>query len=216
MKFFCPPVRTAVIAAIFCVTLATAKARENIPQPKQYAALLAKARAGTLRINHGEPPAPLLHFPGFRAAPGPASEIFPPASYRAAAKTSFAAGSARTLATVPALFGPLPTDASMTQQFPALVRRTGNTSPRIDLEKRNVKIPAWIYWVAPESDHDFHIILGSTAQFGTASVFMNSEVSGLPSDRPSRSPFPASRRHSRDSCPSSGVGLLPDQAVRSP
>jgi hypothetical protein len=40
-----------VIAATFYITVATADARENIPQPKQYAALLAKARAGTLRIN---------------------------------------------------------------------------------------------------------------------------------------------------------------------
>jgi hypothetical protein len=201
MKTFLPcsvPVR---VLSVLVASASLARADPNppargIPQPQRYAELLAKARAGTLRINRGEAPERprfILFGATPAAARGPASEIFPPTSYRAVAKTSFAAGAARNFTSIPALFGPLPTDAAMTQQFPALVRRTGNTSPRVELEKRNVKVPAWIYWIARETDHDFHIILGSTSQFGTATVFMNSEVSGLPSDNPTRSPFPQRR-----------------------
>ena len=87
----------------------------------------------------------------------------------------------------------------MSQDFPALVKKTGNTSPRINLEKRTVKVPAWIYWVANESDQDFHVILGSTAQLTSTTIFMNSEVSGLPEANPNKSPFPATpRKHPRD------------------
>jgi hypothetical protein len=81
----------------------------------------------------------------------------------------------------------------MTQQFPALVKKTGNTSSRIDLEKRNVKVPVWIYWVAKESDRDYHVILGSTAQLTSTTIFMNSEISGLPEATPNKSPFPQRR-----------------------
>lgn len=56
-----------------------------------------------------------------------------------------------------------------------------------------MKVAAWIYWVAPETDHDFHVILGSTATLTSTTIFMNSEVSGLPSANPTKSPFPQRR-----------------------
>ncbi len=85
----------------------------------------------------------------------------------------------------------------MAQQFPKLLVKRGNVTPRVALEKRSVKVPAWIYWVSPESDHDFHVILGSTAQLTSTTIFMNSEISGLPAASPSRSPFPQMRRDIR-------------------
>jgi hypothetical protein len=193
MKMFLPLVRSALSAALLTAVAAMAAPtpKKGIPQPQRYAALLAKAHAGTLRINHSEAPERPRFF--LLRAAGPASEIFPPKSYRAAAKTSFASGSLKTFDALGTLFAPLPSDAKMSKDFPQLVTKTGNTSPRVDLEKRNVKVPAWIYWVAPESDHDFHVILGNTAQLTSATVFMNSEVSGLPEANPNKSPFPQRR-----------------------
>lgn len=196
MKTFLP-LSSAVCVAIFLAAptlLAAPKNKtEGVPQPQRYAALLAKARAGTLRVNHGEPPERPRFFL-FRARPeGAGDEIFPPTSYRAAAKTSFAAGAVQNFTSINSLFNPLPKDAAMTQQFPALVRKSGNTSPRVALEKRNMKAPAWIYWVAKESDRDFHVILGSTAQLTSTTIFLNSEVSGLPQANPTKSPFPQRR-----------------------
>jgi hypothetical protein len=199
MKTFLPfPALVRLVAGLLIIAPVSLVARERAgtPLPQRYAALLAKARAGTLRINHGEAPERpqffLFRGPAARANEPP-SEIFPPTAYRAAAKTSFTSAPTETFTALNALFAPLPTDAAMTQQFPALVRRTGNTSPRVPLEKRNVKVRAWIYWVAKERDKDFHVLLGSTAQFTTATVLMNTEVSGLPAANPNRSPFPQRR-----------------------
>jgi hypothetical protein len=192
MKISFPLLRSTAIALFLAATAAVSASKDGIPQPQRYAALLAKARAGTLRINHGEAPE-RPHFFLFRAATGPASEIFPATAYRAAAKTSFASGSVKTFDGLKTLFNPLPSDAKMSQDFPGLVKKTGNTSPRVDLEKRNVRVPGWIYWLAKESDRDYHVILGSTAQLTSATIFMNSEVSGLPETAPTKSPFPQRR-----------------------
>ncbi|MEY2562246.1 MAG: hypothetical protein QOH88_439 [Verrucomicrobiota bacterium] len=181
------------ILFLIALALTTPCVTAGVPQPKLYAALLAKARAGTLRVVPGEAPAPrpLAMAAGKRAGSG--SEIFPPTSYRAAAKTSFESGPVETFATLDALFTPLPADSKMSKDFPKLVVKKGNVSPRVPLEKRNVKIPAFIYWVAPESDHDFHVILGSTSELTSTTRFMNSEISGLPSANPTKSPFPQRR-----------------------
>jgi hypothetical protein len=203
MKTFLPlrftfRILIGLLASMSVALAAPTHPAPGIPQPQRYAALLAMARAGTLRITHGEPPErPRFFLSRAPAAAGPSSEIFPPTSYRAIAKTSFSSGSAETFGTVNALFNPLPTDAAMSQRFPALVMKTHNTSPRVALEKRNVKVPAWIYWVAPESDHDFHVILGSTARLTTTTIFMNTEVSGLPSANPTQTPFPQRRSNIR-------------------
>ena len=198
MKTFLPLSQTVRIAfTVFLSGLAAcptpARAAGGIPQPNKYAALLAKARAGTLLVIHGEvAEARPLFAP--RAGPrgSSTSEIFQ-GSCRAAAKTSFASGRIETFRTLDSLFGPLPQDNKMAQQFPKLLVKRGNVSPRVASERRSVKVPAWIYWVARESDRDFHVILGSTAQLTSTTIFMNSEISGLPAANPSRSPFPQRR-----------------------
>jgi hypothetical protein len=199
MKMFLPRAAGARIAVALLILPPLANGAPThrdpgTPQPKLYAKLLAEARAGTLQVNRGEAPE-RPHFFLFRARPaaGTGSEIFPPTSYRAAAKTSFVSGSAENAQTLSALLNPLPKDSQMATQFPALIKKSNNTTPRVALEKRNVKVPAFIYWIAPESDHDFHVILGNTAQLTTATIFMNSEVSGLPEANPTRSPFPQRR-----------------------
>jgi hypothetical protein len=151
------------------------------------------ARAGTLRVIHGEVATTPKLF-ALKAGPRGAStsEIFQ-GSYRAAAKTSFASGQVETFGTLASLFGPLPQDNQMAQQFPKLLVKRGNITPRVAPEKRSVNVPAWIYWVAPESDQDFHVILGSTPQLTSTTIFMNSEISGLPAANPTQSPFPQRR-----------------------
>jgi hypothetical protein len=198
MKTFLPfPAALRVSIAFFVVTPAVFAAPQHrdagTPLPKEYAALLARARAGTLQVIHGEAgPAPLRALKAGPHATG-TPDIFPPTSFRATAKTSFAPGTLETFSTLDSLFSPLPKDSQMTQQFPPLVGGKGNNSPRVAPEKRNVKVLAWIYWVNNETDQDFHVILGSTSQFTTATILMNSEVSGLPAAHPTQSPFPKDR-----------------------
>jgi len=198
MKTFLPCLHSVRIAfTVFLIGLAagatSARAATGIPQPKRYAALLVKARLGTLEVIYGEVATTPKLF-ALKAGPrGPSTpEIFS-GSFRAAAKTSFVSGQVETFGTLDSLFGPLPQDNKMTQQFPKLVVKQGNVTPRVAPEKHSVNVPAWIYWVAPESDQDFHVILGSTAQLTSTTIFMNSEISGLPVANPTKSPFPQRR-----------------------
>jgi hypothetical protein len=192
-----PPALCFTIASLLAASVVVAAPQHRdagTPLPKEYAALLARARAGTLQVIHGEAgPTPTLL--ERKAAPHVAGtpDIFPPTSFRATAKTSFAPGTLETFSTLDSLFAPLPKDSKMTQQFPPLVGGAGNNTPRVAPEKRNVKVLAWIYWVNNETDQDFHVILGSTSQLTTATIFMNSEVSGLPAAHPTQSPFPKDR-----------------------
>jgi len=195
MKTFPPLFHVArgastVLLMIFAFSPAPARGARGVPQPKVYAALLAKARAGTLQINPGEPVAKRFLFfgPAKRSTLPP--DVFA-GVYRKTAKTSFSSASVQKFSTLNGLFAPLPTDSKMSQKFPGLLAKADTV--RVASERRTVKVPAWIYWVADESDRDFHIILGSTAHLTTATIFMNSEVSGLPPAHPTRSPFPQRR-----------------------
>jgi hypothetical protein len=198
MKKFLPSsftVRTGFTVSLVALVAAATppRAAAGVPQPKQYAALLAKARAGTLEVIHGEPATTPKLFALKARAHGPSTSENFSGSFRATAKTSFVSGQVETLGTLDSLFAPLPQDNKMTQQFPKLVMKTSNDSPRVAPEKRSVNVSAFIYWVAPESDNDFHVILGSTPQLTSTTIFMNSEVSGLPTANPKTSPFPQRR-----------------------
>lgn len=183
---------TLVLIALIFGT-APARGARGVPQPEVYAKLLAKARAGTLQVNRGEA-APAKGFflfrPFAKAGPTAPPDVFT-GVYRKTAKTSFSAGTVKSVATLDSLFAPLPTDSAMSQQFPTLLPKADTA--RVALEKRTVKVPAFIYWVASESDRDFHVILGSTPALTSTTVFMNSEVSGLPPAHPNQSPFPQRR-----------------------
>jgi hypothetical protein len=80
----------------------------------------------------------------------------------------------------------------MTQLHPELVTKDKNHQnhePRIDLETRNVTVKAWLYWVGHQADNDFHLVLGDTSELTSTTLFMNTEVSGLPPARPIQRPF---------------------------
>jgi hypothetical protein len=186
----------AVSLIAFLSRSLSALAAGGVPQPDVYAALLKKAEAGTLQINHGDTRPESKFFLARMFAPKAAKKTELPAdffsgSFRSGAKTSFSTARVQSFATLDALFGPLPEDKTMTQQFPKLL--TSADTARVAPEKRSVKVNAFIYWIASEDDRDFHVVLGSTPTLTTTTVFMNSEISGLPPSHPTRVPFPQRR-----------------------
>jgi hypothetical protein len=99
-------------------------------------------------------------------------------SDRKAAKISIAPGSAEAFADLADLLDSLPKDAEMKKHKPKI--KTGPTQDRVDEEKKNVKVDAWLYAASRENDNDFHIILGRDPD-DTPRRYLNAEVSGLPS-----------------------------------
>jgi hypothetical protein len=134
-----------------------------------------------------------------RARAATQSDVFNGA-FRPEAKTSYATRKTEKLTQVDTLMRSLPTDMQMTQMHPELVTKDKNHQnhePRIDLETRNVTVKAWLYWVGHQTDNDFHLVLGNTSELTSTTVFMNSEVSGLPPARPTQPPFMDLRRKLR-------------------
>jgi len=94
---------------------------------------------------------------------------------------------AEQVADIPTLLGSLPSDNAMRATYPDLLvdatappeTKLAATPFRVAEEQRNVTIPAWIWYVRKETDNDFHVIIGSSAD-PAAVTYMNVEVSGLP------------------------------------
>jgi len=57
---------------------------------------------------------------------------------------------------------------------------TDAKSNRVEEEKRNVKVEAFIYAASAEDDNDFHLIIGRSPDAGGAEVYMTMELAGLP------------------------------------
>ena len=191
-------VRVAFVLAVVSLVFSSPSARAfgGVPQPGVYAQLLKKAAEGTLQINYGDTKPQTKFFLARMFAPKAAKKAeLPPdffsGSYRKGAKTSFSTARIQSFQRLDTLLAPLPQDTSMSQQFPKLLAQADTA--RVAPEKRTVKVNAFIYWIASEDDRDFHVILGSTPQLTSTTVFMNSEISGLPPSHPTRSPFPQRR-----------------------
>src|SRR5436853_1757599 len=101
-----PTVRVAFTVSLLALAAAAtpARAAAGVPQPKQYAALLAKARAGTLEVIHGEPATTPKLFALKARAKGPSTSENFSGSFRATAKTSFVSGQVETFGTLDPLF----------------------------------------------------------------------------------------------------------------
>lgn len=93
-------------------------------------------------------------------------------------KTTIAQATRETFTSLSALVATLEADDDMRSHDPEVKR---NTNVRVDEERRNVRVPAWIYAIKYEADQDWHVILGSSPS-GTSHVYFNAEVSGLPSN----------------------------------
>lgn len=94
---------------------------------------------------------------------------------RADAKTTPSGAPCETYESVQELIETLPYDTDMYAQV-------GDYSPSLPEEDRNVYIKrAFIFYIAAESDNDFHIIIGDTID-GERTHFMTAEIAGLPTD----------------------------------
>jgi len=91
-------------------------------------------------------------------------------------KTSVATGDVEPYATVSALRSSLMSDRDML----GLGISEAPDSERVSAEQHNVTVPAVIYAISKESDHDFHLIVGDP-QCNNGDCLINVEVSGLPS-----------------------------------
>ncbi len=85
---------------------------------------------------------------------------------------------------IESLLSSLPPDAAMRPRLdasgPALTEpMSAAASSRLPEEQHNVTVPAYLRYVRKETDNDYHLILGSTAD--AAATYMTAEVSGLPS-----------------------------------
>jgi hypothetical protein len=93
---------------------------------------------------------------------------------RKVAKTSIADAPDQSFANLGALLESLPKDSDMLNHDPEITEDAD--SDRVDEEKRNVTVPAFLYATKKEADNDYHLILGTN----DAGQFMTAEVSGLP------------------------------------
>ena len=112
---------------------------------------------------------------------------------RKAAKISIADAPIRKYEEVRTLIKSLPKDDDMKNHQPPI--KTTQTSDRVEEEKRNIRVKAFLYAASREDDNDFHLILGRDPSL-TPEVYMNMELSGLP---PASSPHFAKLKEARDS-----------------
>src|SRR5207248_7146222 len=181
----------------------------GIPQPDRWRGFVARADRGEIEEVSDGPEEREIPFRGVSPRGGAVlaaharaatqSDVFSGA-FRLEAKTSYATRKTEKLTQMDKLMRSLLTDMQMTQMHPELVTKDKNHQnhePRIDLETRNVTVKAWLYWVGHQADNDFHLVLGDTSELTSTTVFMNSEVSGLPPARPTQPPFMDLRRKLR-------------------
>jgi len=134
------------------------------------------------------PPAPKT------TTPGAGIDDFNPSSnpQRLVAKLSIAPGDVETFANIDDLRKSLPAEAVMQKHKPPITRATD--SDRVDEEKRNVRVTAFIYTISHEGDNDFHVIIGGQPE-DPERLYMNVEVAGLP---PVGNPFREPLQKARD------------------
>jgi len=119
--------------------------------------------------------------------PPTAADIVPLTAPRAAPADNNFEGTARKaakLSIVDAPVEPFNDVNDLIATFPAhsdMVAKNISTdadSDRVDEEKRNVRVKAFIYAASMESDNDFHLIIGRDPS--KAAKYMTAEISGLP------------------------------------
>lgn len=126
------------------------------------------------------------------AAPATESSLFN-GTARKKAKLSIVKAKTETFDDLSDLLDSLQSDAVMKAHKPKIT--TEATSDRVEEEKRNVKVDAWLYAASREPDNDFHIIIGRDPE-DSDRKFMNAEVSGLPPANAASRPKIASARKS--------------------
>jgi hypothetical protein len=110
---------------------------------------------------------------------------------RKKAKTSISDAAVEHFSDLSDLIATLPGHAAMVNHDPHIT--TDRNSDRVEEEKRNVRIEAFLYAASRENDNDFHLIIGRDPSMDE--MYMNVEISGLP---PSNSEFYARLKAARD------------------
>src|SRR5262245_47036526 len=111
---------------------------------------------------------------------------------RLVAKLSVAPGPVEVFANIDDLRKSLPAEAVMMKHNPRITKATD--FDRVEEEKRNVCVTAFIYSISREGDNDFHVIIGGDPD-DPDRLYMNVEVSGLP---PVGNPFRAQLQTARE------------------
>jgi hypothetical protein len=95
---------------------------------------------------------------------------------RKAAKITIADSEVETFEDIKDLIETLPAEEDMTSHQPPIT--TDAESDRVDEEKRNVRVRAFLYAASREDDNDFHLIVGRDPDLEP--MYMTMEISGLP------------------------------------
>ena len=96
---------------------------------------------------------------------------------RKAAKLSFAAADTEEFSDLRDLVESLVPDSKMKNKSPKIP--TTATSNRVKEEKRNIRVPVFLYAASREDDNDYHLILGRDPEVAPE-LYMTMELSGLP------------------------------------
>ena len=119
---------------------------------------------------------------------------------RKAAKTSIASTPIETFSTIGELLDSLPSDQFMRSYNPPITEDAD--SDRVQEEKRNVSVTAFLYATKKEADNDYHMILGA----GGGARYMTAEISGLPARNPARAKLKIPRTAFQDYFSESPIG----------
>lgn len=130
----------------------------------------------TLEVDEYETPLPASAIlPLTAPQPAPANNTFGGTS-RKAAKLSIATAQLEQFNDVDKLIATFPAHATMKKRKIS----TKANSNRVDVEKRNVKLRAFLYAASREDDNDYHLIIGRDP--AKPAKYMTAEISGLPPD----------------------------------
>jgi hypothetical protein len=112
-----------------------------------------------------------------RAQPfAPVSDNFA-GTKRKVAKLSISKAKMETFKDIGALAASFPSDSKMIKHKPKITDDAG--TDRVEEEKRNVRVSAFLYAASRETDNDFHLIVGTDPKSAKL-VCMTMEISGLP------------------------------------
>ena len=147
----------------------------------------------TDQVDPYDKPLPAAAVATMREAPfAPVSDNFE-GKDRKIAKLSIAKGKVQTFKDIKALVDSLTSDDKMIKHKPKITKDPN--SDRVDEEKRNVRVAAFLYAASREGDNDFHLIVG-TDPSSKKLTCMTMEVSALP---PKSAASFASIKKARDS-----------------
>lgn len=132
----------------------------------------------TLEVDEYDPPvapADIMGLAAPRAAPAAPSDNQFRGTARKAAKLSIVEAPAQSFSDVRKLIDTLQAHNVM-KRHPGL--STDRDNNRVDEERRNVRVTAFLYAASAEEDNDFHLIIGRDPE--KSETYMTAEVSGLP------------------------------------